>query len=181
MGAVTLLGFGGASTRARAAICNGKPTERMIEGPYFTPNSPERQALRDAASIGIPLVVEGTVVGTDCKPIAHALLDVWNADGNGVYDNSGYKLRGHQFTDALGRFRIETVKPGDYGPRFARRTPHLHLKVQRPGGAVVTTQLYFPGESLNEGDELFRDSLLMTVAKSANGSLTGRYDFVLAS
>jgi protocatechuate 3,4-dioxygenase beta subunit len=50
--------------------------------------------------------------------------------------------------------------------------------VQPPGGRVLTTQLYFPGEAKNRGDGLFRRELLMKVAK-ADGSLTGRFDFVL--
>ena len=159
--------------------CNDEPTERMIEGPYFTPNSPERRVLREAATIGAPLTITGRVLDTDCRPIAHALLDVWSADGDGVYDNAGYRLRGHQYTDESGSFRIETVKPGFYGPRFARRTPHIHVKVKGERTPLLTTQLYFPDEALNAGDDLFRESLLMDVSTAANGSLAARFDFVL--
>lgn len=49
-----------------------------------------------------------------------AVVDVWSCDGNGVYDNTDFRLRGHQFTDAEGRFAFETVKPRDY--RDFRRT-----------------------------------------------------------
>jgi protocatechuate 3,4-dioxygenase beta subunit len=120
---------------------------------------------------GEKLVVAGTVLGTDCKPIANALLDFWQADGDGEYDNEGYRLRGHQFTDGKGRFTLTTVTPGLY----PGRTRHIHVKVQRRGGEVLTTQLYFPGEAQNESDGLFDEALVMDV----NGS-RARYDFVLA-
>ena len=101
-------------------------------------------------------------------------------DGNGVYDNEGFRLRGHQYTDAAGAFRLETVKPADYRQYGIHRTPHIHVKVQGRNTALLTTQLFFPGEPLNARDWLFKESLLMDVAKSGSGSLAGRFDFVLA-
>src|SRR5262249_22222436 len=110
---------------ATPACGDHQSTERVVEGPFYKPTTPLREVLRDAGSIGIPLTIEGRVLSSDCRPIAGAVLDVWNCDGNGVYDNEGFRLRGHQFTDREGRFHIETVKPGDYstlGP-IGRRTP----------------------------------------------------------
>ena len=78
-----------------------------------------------------------------CKPLAGALLDFWQADDKGRYDNSGSRLRGHQFTDAEGRYRLRSVVPGLY----PGRTRHIHVKVQSRDGRVLTTQLYFPGEA----------------------------------
>ncbi len=105
------------------------------------------------------IVVTGSVLARDCQPIAHALVDFWQADAQGVYDNTGYRLRGHQFTDEAGRYALETVVPGLY----PGRTRHLHVKVQAPNQPVLTTQLYFPGESYNATDGLFNPHLLMTV------------------
>ena len=103
-----------------------------------------------------------------------ALLDFWQADAKGQYDNSGFRLRGHQFTDADGRYRLRSVVPGVY----PGRTRHIHVKVQPAGGRVLTTQLYFPGESKNRSDGLFRKALLVRTAKNA-GWLAGRFDFVV--
>jgi protocatechuate 3,4-dioxygenase beta subunit len=130
-------------------------------------------------TVGAPLVIEGRVLSTDCRPIAGAVLDVWSCDGMGVYDNDGFKLRGHQFTDNQGAFHIETVKPADYRQFGTRRTPHVHVKVQGRETSLLTTQLYFPGESLNTQDGLFNESLLLTVEKSGDGSLRAVFDFVL--
>ena len=144
------------------------PTPAQTEGPYFTPNSPERASLLEAGMAGDRLTVAGTVLATDCRPLRRALLDFWQADADGRYDNQGYRLRGHQFTDADGRFRLDTVVPG----RYPGRTRHIHVKVQAPDGPVLTTQLYFPGEAANAGDGIFREELLLTMDGDRQASFT---------
>jgi len=146
----------------------------QTEGPYFKPSSPERIELFEEGMAGQPIELIGLVLTRDCKPIAGALLDFWQANAKGEYDNSGFRLRGHQFTDAEGRYRLRSVVPGVY----PGRTRHIHVKVQPRGGQVLTTQLYFPGESQNRSDSLFRKSLLVRTAKNA-GWLAGRFDFVV--
>ena len=135
------------------------PTPAQTEGPYFTPDSPRRASLLEAGMGGQRLVVAGTVLTTDCRPVQRALLDFWQADDAGEYDNQGYRLRGHQFSDADGAWRLETLVPGVY----TGRTRHIHVKVQAPDGPVLTTQLYFPGEPANDRDGLFDQALLMDV------------------
>ena len=102
-------------------------------------------------------------------------MELWHADEAGAYDKSGFKLRGHQFTDAEGRWWFDTIVPGLY----PGRTRHFHLKVQKPGGAILTTQLYFPDEPGNDEDRIFNSALLLDIAKSSEGKF-GRYDFVVA-
>ncbi len=62
-------------------------------------------------------------------PLANALLDFWQCDDAGVYDTRGFKLRGNQFTDAEGRYRLDTIVPGLY----PGRTRHIHVKLQPTG------------------------------------------------
>jgi protocatechuate 3,4-dioxygenase beta subunit len=150
------------------------PTLRQTEGPYFKPNSPERGELYETGMAGQPIEITGFVLTRSCKPVARALIDVWQADAAGEYDNAGFRMRGHQFTDADGRYRLRTIVPGAY----EGRTRHIHVKVQAPGGRALTTQLYFPGEAMNRRDRLFRDELLVRTAK-AGGWLAGRFDFIL--
>jgi protocatechuate 3,4-dioxygenase beta subunit len=165
---------GPATTAARAlpptpACDDGDdPTPAQTEGPYFTPDSPERASLLEAGLQGDRLTVAGTVLATDCRPLPRALLDFWQADAAGNYDNQGYRLRGHQFTGADGRFRLETVVPGLY----PGRTRHIHVKVQAPDGPVLTTQLYFPGEAANAGDGIFREELLLAMDGDRQASFT---------
>ena len=151
-----------------------EPTLAQTEGPFFKPSSPERIELIEAGMAGQPIELVGLVLSRNCKPVAGALLELWQADDKGQYDNSGFRLRGHQFADAEGRYRLKTVVPGNY----EGRTRHIHVKVQPHGGSVLTTQLYFPGESKNRTDGLFRKDLQMRTAKNA-GWLAGRFDFVM--
>jgi protocatechuate 3,4-dioxygenase beta subunit len=123
---------------------------------------------------GQPLELAGFVLSLSCKPVSGALIDFWQADGKGEYDNSGFRLRGHQFADAQGRYRLSSIVPGLY----EGRTRHIHVKVQPPTGRLLTTQLYFPGEPKNSSDGLFRHELLIRAEKSA-GLVVGRFDFVL--
>ncbi|MEX2556977.1 MAG: dioxygenase [Actinomycetota bacterium] len=149
-------------------------TPAQTEGPYFTPNSPERSSLLGSGVSGTHLLLTGAVVATDCRPVAQALVDFWQADDSGAYDNSGYKLRGHQFTDAQGRYSLTTIMPGIY----PGRTRHIHVKVQAPGESILTTQLYFPGQAGNASDGIYRKECEMDIADAANGK-AGTFTFVL--
>src|SRR5206468_1223934 len=68
-------------------------TPPETEGPFFKPNSPERASLLEPGLPGIKLSLSGYVLTTDCQPVAQALLDFWQADSEGQYDNIGYRLR----------------------------------------------------------------------------------------
>lgn len=150
-------------------------TPSQTEGPFYTPDSPLRQSLLAPGLSGTPIIVTGQILSSNCVPIAGALIDCWHANDQGEYDNSGYTFRGHQYTDAEGRYQIETIVPGIY----PGRTRHYHMKVQAPNQPVLTTQLYFPGEPANQGDFLFNPVLLMAVDNSDDPQ-KATFDFVLA-
>lgn len=149
-------------------------TPPQTAGPFFKPRSPERKSLIESGIQGSKIVLEGNVRSTHCKPVAGALVDIWQADGNGAYDNAGYRLRGHQFADGAGRYRFETVVPGLY----PGRTRHFHVRVQAPNRPALTTQLYFPGEPENKRDFIFNAKLVVALS-GLPGSKTAKFDFVL--
>ncbi len=149
-------------------------TPELTEGPYFTANSPERASLLEDGTVGTQLVITGYVYTTDCQPVANALLDFWQADANGVYDNSGYNFRGHQFTDASGYYQLTTVIPGIY----TGRTEHIHLKVQAPNGRQITSQLFFPDVAENDTDRIFDQGLLLAIQESSDGQ-QAQFNFVV--
>ena len=152
-----------------------EPTLPETEGPFFKPKSPRRSDLREAAIAGRPVELSGVVLTRGCRPVANVLVDLWHADAGGEYDNKGFRLRGHVFTDAQGRYAFRTIMPGLY----PGRTRHYHVKVQAPGRPVLTTQLYFPDEPLNRRDDFFHPELVMQVA-AAEDALRARFDVVLA-
>jgi len=155
--------------------CGGDdhPTSAQAEGPFYTPDSPARTILREAGIAGTPIVFAGFVLTRSCRPVAGTLVDLWHADDRGVYDNSGYLLRGHQFTDTDGRYRFETIVPGLY----PGRTRHFHVKFQAPNRPVLTTQLYFPNEPSNARDWIFRPELMMRITDGT--AKVAHFDVVL--
>ena len=150
------------------------PTPAQTEGPYFKSSSPQRSSLLESGLSGTLLTITGRVLSTSCQPIAAAKLDFWQADDSGNYDNAGFRLRGHQFTDAEGRYTLQTIVPGLY----PGRTRHIHVKAQAPTQSVLTTQLYFPNEPRNASDGIFSSELLMTVTE-VSGGRAATFDFVL--
>jgi protocatechuate 3,4-dioxygenase beta subunit len=149
-------------------------TPAQTAGPFYKPRSPERKSLLEPGIQGTKIVLEGNVRSTKCKPIQRALIDFWQADGNGAYDNAGYRLRGHQFADTAGKYRFETVVPGLY----PGRTRHFHVRVQAPNRPILTTQLYFPDEPGNKRDSIFNPKLVM-VLSGTPGVQIASFDFVL--
>lgn len=150
-------------------------TVSQTEGPYFKVNSPERTSLVTDTTQGTLLTISGQVLAPDGTPVANALLDFWQADAGGSYDNSGYTLRGHQYTDENGNYTLTTVVPGLY----PGRTRHIHVKVQAPNSPVLTTQLYFPGEARNTTDGIFDPSLVLNTASNGDGTESAIFNFVV--
>ena len=145
-------------------------TLAQTEGPFFKTDTPLRASFleKDARE---RLVVTGQVLSAQCRPVPNALLEFWHADEFGEYDNKGYRYRGHQHADALGRYRLETIVPAEY----PGRTRHIHVKVQAPRGRVLTTQVYFPGDPGNRRDGLYLPELEMKRSKDE-----GAFDFVVS-
>ena len=107
-------------------------TPAETEGPFYKAGSPETTTLIQDGMAGTPITITGQVLDPNGQPVANALLDFWQADANGNYDNTGYTLRGHQYTDANGSYTLTTIVPGLY----TGRTEHIHVKVQAPNGPM---------------------------------------------
>ena len=124
--------FAGELLAATPAIADDDdPTPAQTEGPYFTPNSPLRRSIVPARAAGTRLTLTGRVLTTAGKPVARALVDFWQADASGAYDNSGYRFRGHQFTDPNGRVCADDGRP--------RPLPRTHEAHPRQGAGARPT------------------------------------------
>ena len=164
----------GLGLAAPLACTPGTPAQTA--GPFYTPATPRRSDLRESGTEGTRLVLQGLVLTPECRPVPGAVVDIWHCDETGDYDNRGFRHRGHQFTDAAGAFRFETIRPG----RYPGRTPHIHAKVQGEATRVLTTQLYFPDlAETNARDGIYREGLAMRL-EAAGAGWRGRFDFVLA-
>jgi protocatechuate 3,4-dioxygenase beta subunit len=167
-----------------ASCTDGDETPSLTEGPYFKANSPLRTNLVTSGITGVLLSLSGTVYDVDCNPVPNAKLDFWQCDRNGVYDNSTYTLRGHQFSTATGRYTLETVVPGYY----PGRTIHIHLKVQAPRATILTSQLFFPDNTqayglnfanLNRRDRIINRDCTIALGTLSNNRYAGTFDFVV--
>ena len=153
-------------------------TMAQTEGPFFRAGSPGRAELVEPGSKARQVELTGFVLTRGCHPVARAVVDLWHADERGAYDNKGFRYRGRTYTDEKGRYRFRTIVPALY----PGRTRHYHVNVAAGGKLLLTTQLYFPNETGNRRDGLYRKELLMQVAGSdgaKDSTMAARFDFVI--
>ena len=172
-------------------INNRKPsgaTETTVLGPFHIAGAPH---LPNGANIcldgkGEPMLVKGRVTDLQGKPIAGALLDVWQANEDGFYDvqqkgiQPDMNLRGIFTTDADGTYSFRSAKPKYYpipddGPvgkmlsalgRHSFRPAHVHFIVGAEGFHPITTHYFVPGDPYLESDAVFgvKESLIVEFA-----------------
>lgn len=161
---------------AHAQQC--RPTPRDALGPFYKPGAPADANLCASGSGGADrLVVTGRVLGADCKPLAGALVEIWQADARGEYtqvtrgrtDDPGCLLRAALRTDADGRYRYLTIVPSEY----PGRPRHIHYRVSHPEHATLVTQLYFGRErGINE-------ALVVELSRGKDGTASAAFDITL--
>jgi protocatechuate 3,4-dioxygenase beta subunit len=171
-----LIGRGRSAAAREPGVC--RPTEPNIEGPYYKPGAPERSVLASASARGTRLTLSGRVLSERCEPLAGAVLDFWQADDHGEYDNRGFSLRGWLRSDTRGRWRLETIMPGRYLNGDTYRPAHVHAKVRARGHRLLTTQLYFEGDPYNATDPFIHRSLILRWVRRG-GRIEAQHDFVL--
>lgn len=173
-----------------AEVC--RSTEDSVLGPFYRRGAPWRTQLCARDEPGEPLLITGTVSGADsCRPLRGAIVDVWQADAAGHYDNEDgrraprrFRLRGRMKTDARGRYGFETILPANYSDGGSFRAKHIHYIVSCPGYESLTTQCYFEGDEYNATDALVKSSLIIETANYLHPSnnrkyLRGTFDVVL--
>jgi protocatechuate 3,4-dioxygenase beta subunit len=119
------------------------PTQPDALGPFYEEDAPNTTNLSGTLP-GSPLAMSGQVKDTDCRPIAGALVEVWQADEDGDYHDE--LLRASLTADADGRFAFTTIMPGRYLQATGLRPAHLHYRVSAPGFRTLVTQIYFEGD-----------------------------------
>jgi protocatechuate 3,4-dioxygenase beta subunit len=162
------------------------PSSDNILGPYYREHAPFKTDLTDVGMPGTRITVSGRVLDPDCQPIPGALVDLWQADDEGDYDNDGvndpppnvFVLRGQQNADEDGSYEFKSIIPGHYlnGAQF--RPAHIHVKVSAPGFVELTTQLYFEGDPYNDIDPWFLPELMLLLADVGDEKVS-TFDFVL--
>jgi protocatechuate 3,4-dioxygenase, beta subunit len=145
-----------------------------LEGPVFGEDGVEGSdgdltQQHAGEPLGERIIVHGRLLGDDGRPIRHALIEVWQANAAGRYLHDvdrhpapldpNFSGAGRVLTDAAGRYRFTTVKPGAYPWRNhpnAWRPAHIHFSIfGRMFTQRLVTQMYFPGDPLFEYDPIF--------------------------
>jgi len=194
--------IGGALGLFAGSAFASRPTPAEIEGPFY-PVYAQKDKDFDLTHIegqtgvarGKIIMIRGRVVDTDGKPIEDATVDLWQANAAGRYlhpnDTNPAPLDPNFQGWAIvpsgkdGGFRFKTVYPGAYPASDTwMRPPHIHFKVSKRGYVALTTQMYFPGEKLNEQDLLLRrkrveDRPLMIATRIQNDPEIFEYEIVL--
>lgn len=184
-----LLGLSLLSSGGALAEC--RPTDEDQLGPYYQRGAPFTTALAGPNEPGERLVISGRALGMpDCKPLAGAIVDVWQASASGQYyflkpgttpEGSQFTLRGRIQTDEQGRYRFETVLPGHYGIGFGRSRPrHIHFMVNHPGYETLVTQLYFKGDKVLPQQWLGERSQVIELMQGEGTGRQGTFDIVLS-
>jgi catechol 1,2-dioxygenase len=158
-------------------------TEATVLGPFFAHGAKEYEYgadLREGASMkGEDVYVSGRVLSLDGKPVPNAVLDIWQAKADGIYDvqtDSGFELRGRVKANAKGEYAFKSYKPKFYsvpvdGPvgeliratgNHHMRPAHMHAIVSAPGYQPVITHVFVEGDPYLDGDAVFavKDSLI---------------------
>ena len=173
-------------------------TESTVFGPFYREGAPEfpMGATISQDGRGEPAVATGQVRSTNGTPIAGALLDVWETDENGLYEQQDpeqpdMNLRGKFRTDHEGRYFFVGIKPVSYaipddGPvgqllralsRHPFRPAHIHLLVSADGFMSVTTHLFVKGDPYLDSDAVFgtKDSLVVDFIRHTSEEEAARY------
>ncbi len=152
-----------------------KLTESDMLGPFYKEDAPFKQRIGEGTE-GERLIITGKVMDMRCQPIKGAILDVWQTNSSGQYDNLEFNLRGKVKTDNDGKYVIDTIIPREYSQGDITRPGHIHLKIGIPNQPALTTQLYFEGDPYLSTSE--DDSLVMRINEE-NGTQKANFNFVI--
>jgi len=113
--------------------------------------------IEDLAPKGVKgerVTIEGRVLDGNGKPVDDAAVEIWQADAQGRYGTKRFRGFGRSATDARGRFRFTTIKPGRVpGPDGALQAPHIAVNVFMRGQLKqLVTRIYFPDDPANATD-----------------------------
>ena len=170
--------------------CNPTTLDYYGTGPFYTDNPPmiEETLLALPSEKGERMIISGRVLNLDCNEfIPNTVVDVWQANNQGQYDNQGFTLRGFTKSNAQGFYLFETVKPGKYLNGNSFRPSHIHYKISPPGFNTLTTQLYFEGDKSIENDAAASitsgtydaTDRIITLNKNSDNILEGTFDIVI--
>jgi protocatechuate 3,4-dioxygenase beta subunit len=146
-----------------------------ITGPVFGPDDlkagdDDLTRQHTGEPVGERIIVTGRVLDEDGRPVPHTLIEIWQANAAGRYRHQvdqhhapldpNFTGCGRALTDAQGRYRFVSIKPGAYpwhNHFNAWRPAHIHFSLFGPAFCTrLITQMYFPGDPLLARDPMYQ-------------------------
>lgn len=167
---------------AREAVIGGpcEGCDWVFENQPATLASTARIAPADEP--GAAMIIEGTVTTARATPAPNVIVYAYHTNHSGIYPlgrNRHGSLRGWARTDASGRYRFDTIRPGAYPSRDVAE--HVHMHVIEPGvGTYYIDNLEFEDDPLNSkrrGPERGGKGLMLPLFR--DGVWRARRDIVL--
>jgi protocatechuate 3,4-dioxygenase, beta subunit len=177
-------------------------TPAQTEGPFYPDHLPldtdnDLLILNDSLTPAVGQIthLSGRVLDARGEPLRNVMVEIWQADGTGVYLHSkdthapkekNFQGFGRFLTSSSGEYYFRTIKP----VKYPGRTPHIHYAIKMKGQEKWTTQCYIKGEPDNEKDGIYkgikdaRQRAAVTVdfspiPGSKAGELAAKFDLVM--
>ena len=193
--------FLGLYSLAKSSNARSLPTPSHTEGPFYPINKPIDQDAdltfvnnNKELAQGDIHIVQGRVLDTNEKPISNALVEIWQANKWGRYQDprddsnlrwdKNFQGYGKVTTNVDGNYRFRTIRPSGYNYNGIKRTPHIHFKVTDGTKNIFTTQMYFAGEIENEQDMFLKNikrksSVIVEFGTLPNNEKIGTFDIIV--
>jgi protocatechuate 3,4-dioxygenase beta subunit len=170
--------------------CEPTTLDYFGQGPFYTADSPTilNNQLANNDEQGNRLIISGVVQALDCSSvIPNTLIEIWHANNDGEYDNSGFNLRGVTYSNAQGFYIFETILPGKYLNGLSYRPSHIHFKITPQGYPALITQLYFQGDTDISTDAAASVSVgsydatnrIIPLTQNSDGKYEGTWDVII--
>ena len=193
--------FLGLYSLAKSSNARSLPTPSHTEGPFYPVNKPIDQDAdltfvnnNKELAQGDIHILQGRVLDTNEKPISNALVEIWQANKWGRYQDprddsnlrwdKNFQGYGKVTTNVDGNYRFRTIRPSGYNYNGIKRTPHIHFKVTDGTKNIFTTQMYFAGEIENEQDMFLKNikrksSVIVEFGTLPNNEKIGTFDMIV--
>ena len=193
--------FLGLYSLAKSSNAKPLPTPSHTEGPFYPVNKPIDQDAdltfvnnNKELAQGDIHILQGRVLDTNEKPISNALVEIWQANKWGRYQDprddsnlrwdKNFQGYGKVTTNVDGNYRFRTIRPSGYNYNGIKRTPHIHFKVTDGTKNIFTTQMYFAGEIENEQDMFLKNikrksSVIVEFGTLPNNEKIGTFDIIV--
>jgi protocatechuate 3,4-dioxygenase beta subunit len=158
-------------------------TTADILGPFYKTGAPFVENIIPPENTAPQLIIRGKVYSNCDMLVKDAVIEIWNADSEGVYDNVTFKFRGQHKTGETGTYSFITIVPGRYLNGSSYRPSHIHFRITAPDHQDLVSQIYFKDDPFIATDPWAGDpkaaERILVIGKDENGTDSLTFDIHL--